>query len=258
MFSKAADLPSYKAHEIANPFGYVAEIASATAQEQARLAQEAAAAAEAAAKAKAAAEGGSVGGGGGGRPGSKKAAGGKRGTLIGGNGCGSASGSVGAAAPSGDASVAAASVSSSSSTLATTNDDDEEEKEEEDEAIGLTFLEHVAMQRELRRPLAVCRDADEYKAAMQHAHVLCDTSSRPLEDGFVAYYGASTHGELLLDARALGVGSFDDLVQGAVTVTGKGDGGTMVKLVRHWLSPHHSIGREWKRRVSWVADIQDW
>lgn len=57
--------------------------------------------------------------------------------------------------------------------------------------MGLTFVEHVAMQRALRRPTAVCSDASSYKEAMLGSEVLCDSSARPLEDGFVNYYAHS-------------------------------------------------------------------
>ena len=74
--------------------------------------------------------------------------------------------------------------------------------------IGLTFLEHVEMQRALRRPLAVCESADGYRAAMRASGVLLDGGNRAKEGGFVAYYeGKSTAGELYEDARALGVSS---------------------------------------------------
>jgi len=39
--------------------------------------------------------------------------------------------------------------------------------EDEEEDLGLTFLEHMDMQRELRRPLAMCTNQDEYKNAMK-------------------------------------------------------------------------------------------
>ena len=48
---------------------------------------------------------------------------------------------------------------------------------------------------------------------------------------------ASRHGELLDDARALGVGSIDDLAAGFVTLNAKGDGGAIMGLARHLLSP---------------------
>ena len=57
--------------------------------------------------------------------------------------------------------------------------------------MGLTFFEHVQMQRALRRPTAVCGDVNEYKEAMLASQALCDSSSRPLEDGFVNYYAHS-------------------------------------------------------------------
>jgi len=44
--------------------------------------------------------------------------------------------------------------------------------------------------------------------------VLLDSGSRPLEDGFVAYYALSQHGELMDDAADLGIGSMDDLLSG--------------------------------------------
>jgi hypothetical protein len=47
------------------------------------------------------------------------------------------------------------------------------------------------MQRRLRRPTAGCSDANAYKEAMLESGVGCDSSARPLEDGFVNYYAHS-------------------------------------------------------------------
>jgi hypothetical protein len=59
------------------------------------------------------------------------------------------------------------------------------------DAVGLTFAEHINMQRALRRPQATCADSDAYKEAMLESEVLCDSSTRPLEDGFLNYYAHS-------------------------------------------------------------------
>lgn len=65
------------------------------------------------------------------------------------------------------------------------------------------------------------------------------------------------HGELVDDARRLGVGSLDDLCSAQVSVNVKLDGGRVVRCARRQLSPHPLRDQPLKRALSFLADLSE-